>query len=132
MPFFAWLMFRLTSHWKQFRISGSSRIGNDLPVQAHPALDNSLDRAAAIEPLRSSSSTGNTLDTFADPQFTAWAQQNYPNTLGTKLLDTYLPIHLTSISAVSTAANIFPGTCGTPATNNLPCSLPMIDQGGFN
>src|ERR1022692_3221497 len=41
MPFFAWLMFRLTSHWKQFRISGSSRIGNDLPVQAHPALDNS-------------------------------------------------------------------------------------------
>src|ERR1017187_2112990 len=42
MPFFAWLMFRLTSHWKQFRISGSSRIGNDLPVQAHPALDNSL------------------------------------------------------------------------------------------
>jgi hypothetical protein len=86
----------------------------------------------SIEPLRSSSSTGNTLDTFADPQFTAWAQQNYPNTLGTKLLDTYLPIHLTSISAVSTAANIFPGTCGTPATNNLPCSLPMIDQGGFN
>src|ERR1017187_3180340 len=42
MPFFAWLMFRLTSHWKQFRISGSSRIGNDLPVQAHPALDNSI------------------------------------------------------------------------------------------
>src|ERR1035437_5262327 len=42
MPFFAWLMFRLTSHWKQFRISGSSRIGNDLPVQAHPALDNSV------------------------------------------------------------------------------------------
>src|ERR1017187_3238647 len=41
MTFFAWLMFRLTSHWKQFRISGSSRIGNDLPVQAHPALDNS-------------------------------------------------------------------------------------------
>src|ERR1039457_7216515 len=41
MPFFAWLMFRLTSHWKQFRISGSSRIGNDLPVQAHPAMDNS-------------------------------------------------------------------------------------------
>src|ERR1022692_2516206 len=39
MPFFAWLMFRLTSHWKQFRISGSSRIGNDLPVQAHPALE---------------------------------------------------------------------------------------------
>jgi len=86
----------------------------------------------AIEPLRSSSSTGNTLDTFADPQFTAWAQQNYPNTLGTKLLGTYLPEHITGVSVVSTASQLFPGTCGTSATNNLPCSLPMIDQGGFN
>src|ERR1039458_254454 len=41
MPFFAWLMFRLTSHWKRPPCPGSSRIGNDLPVQAHPALDNS-------------------------------------------------------------------------------------------
>src|ERR1022692_725641 len=49
MPFFAWLMFRLTSHWKQFRISGSSRIGNDLPVQAHPALDNSAVRLHDLE-----------------------------------------------------------------------------------
>src|ERR1022692_2800124 len=39
MPFFAWLMFRLTSHWKQFRISGSSRIGND---QLPAALDEFL------------------------------------------------------------------------------------------
>ncbi|MBV9156619.1 MAG: TonB-dependent receptor [Acidobacteriaceae bacterium] len=86
----------------------------------------------AVEPLRSSASTGNALNTFADPQFTAWAQQNYPNTLGTKLLGTYVPQHLTGVSVASTAANIFPGTCGTPATNNLPCGLPMIDQGGFN
>ena len=86
----------------------------------------------AIEPLRSSSSTGNTLDSFADPQFTAWAEQNYPNTLGTKLLTTYVPQHLTGVSVASTAAGIFPGTCGTAATNNLPCNLPMIDQGGFN
>ncbi|MBV9295813.1 MAG: TonB-dependent receptor, partial [Acidobacteriaceae bacterium] len=86
----------------------------------------------AVEPLRSSSSTGNTLDTFADPQFTAWAQQHFPNTLGTKLLSTYLPTHLTGVSVASTAATIFPGTCGTAATNNLPCGLPMIDQGGFN
>ena len=28
--------------------------------------------------------------------------------------------------------DIFPGTCGTAATNNLPCSLPMIDSGIFN
>jgi len=86
----------------------------------------------AVEPLRSSSSTGNTLDSFADPQFAAWAQQNYPNTVGTNLLSKYLPTNLTGVSVVSTAANIFPGTCGTPATNGLPCSTPMIDQGGFN
>ncbi len=86
----------------------------------------------AVEPLRSSASTGNSLYTFADPQFTAWAQQAYPNTLGTKLLSTYLPTQLTGISVASTAAGIFPGTCGTPATNNLPCNTPMIDQGGFN
>jgi len=86
----------------------------------------------AVEPLRSSASTGNTLDTFTDPQFTAWAQANYPNTVGTKLLTTYLPTHLTNVSVVQTAANIFPTTCGGPATNGLPCSTPMIDQGGFS
>src|ERR1022692_2929833 len=41
MPFFAWLMFRLTSHWKQFRISGSSRIGNDLPDRKSTRLNSS-------------------------------------------------------------------------------------------
>jgi len=86
----------------------------------------------AIEPLRSSSSTGNTLDSFAAPEFTSWAQQNYPSTLGTKLLATYLPQHITGVSVAQTAASIFPGTCGTAATNNLPCNLPVIDQGGFN
>src|ERR1039457_7297537 len=57
MPFFAWLMFRLTSHWKQFRISGSSRIGNDLPVQAHPALDNSVVRSQSWDRRRGDRST---------------------------------------------------------------------------
>src|ERR1022692_650046 len=36
MPFFAWLMFRLTSHWKQFRISGSQLAAFDFAVrEAH-------------------------------------------------------------------------------------------------
>ncbi|MGH9345227.1 MAG: carboxypeptidase-like regulatory domain-containing protein [Terriglobia bacterium] len=42
----------------------------------------------SIEPLRSSASTGNGSTTFEDPAFTTWAQQNYPNTLGTQLLAT--------------------------------------------
>ena len=84
-----------------------------------------------VEPLRSSSSTGNSLVTFADPAFTSWAQANYPNTLGTKLLTTYLPTHITGVSVASTAATLFPGTCGS-ASLSLPCSTPVIDQGGFN
>ncbi len=84
-----------------------------------------------VEPLRSSSSTGNSLVTFADPAFTSWAQANYPSTLGTKLLTTYLPTHITGVSVASTAATVFPGTCGS-ASLSLPCSTPVIDQGGFN
>ena len=41
---------------------------------------------------------------------------------------------LTSTSAVSptTAATVFPSACESPATNDLPCSSPMIDNGTFN
>src|SRR2546428_10498016 len=42
-PLFPPLPFRLISHWKQFDPSGSSRIGNEPPLQAHSALDNSED-----------------------------------------------------------------------------------------
>lgn len=86
----------------------------------------------SIEPLRSSASTGNNTTTFEDPAFTAWAQQNYPNTLGTYLLSTYKPSAATVTGVSATAANLFPTTCGTAATNNLPCTLPMIDSGIFN
>src|SRR6266550_4206067 len=92
----------------------------------------------ALEPLRSSASTGNQVLTFADPQFTAWALANHPNTFGTKILNTYAPSRATNngvevINGVpQTAAAIFPGTCGTAATDNLPCATQMIDTGAFN
>ncbi|MGH9350902.1 MAG: carboxypeptidase regulatory-like domain-containing protein [Terriglobia bacterium] len=86
----------------------------------------------SIEPLRSSASTGNGSTTFEDPAFTTWAQQNYPKTLGTQLLATYKPSAATVTGVAKTANQLFPGTCGTAATNNLPCSLPMIDSGVFN
>src|SRR3989440_4649083 len=91
-----------------------------------------------LEPLRSSASTGNQVLTFADPQFTAWAKANHPNTFGTKILNTYAPSRATNngvevINGVpQTAAAIFPGTCGTAATDNLPCATQMIDTGVFN
>src|SRR5438094_2080384 len=83
----------------------------------------------AVEPLRSSLATKGTI-TFADPQFINWAQQNYPDTIGTHLLSTYLPTNVTGTSVQSTASSI-PG-CGTSATNNLPCNLPLVDVGSFS
>lgn len=86
----------------------------------------------AIEPLRSTFSTGNQSYTFEDPAFVQWAAQNFPNSLGTELLQKY-PIKKTSNQSVSQTANdIFPGLCGTPATANIPCDLPMVDNGGYN
>jgi len=83
----------------------------------------------AVEPLRSSLAT-NSLITFADPQFIAWAQQNYPNTVGTHVLSTYLPTNINGTTVQSTASSIT--GCGTPATNNLPCGLPLVDQASFS
>jgi len=85
----------------------------------------------SAEPLRASNSNGSSLVTFEDPQFTAWAQQNFPNTVGTSILSNYLPSNATRTGVSQTAVDIFPTTCGTSATSNLPCSTPMIDTGSF-
>jgi hypothetical protein len=88
----------------------------------------------AVEPLRSSASSGGSV-TFADPQFISFAQTNYPNTVGTHVLSTYLPSGLGGISVQQTAQDVFgsdAGGCGTTAgQNGVPCTLPMIDQGSF-
>ena len=85
-----------------------------------------------IEPLRSSTSTGNQSILFPDAQFAAWAKANHPNTFGTKILNTYAFTGATFGGVSSTAQNIFPGTCGTAATDNLPCATQMLDTGVFN
>jgi len=87
---------------------------------------------AAVEALRASASTGNQVLTFPTPEFAAFARANYPNTFGTKILNSYTPSNATVSGVSRTAQDIFPGTCGTAATNNLPCSTPMINSGIFN
>ncbi len=87
---------------------------------------------ASTQPLRSISTSSSAI-TFEAPEFVQWAQANYPASLGTSLLTKY-PVTKATITGVSkTAANIFPSTssnaCGTPATHNIPCNLPMIDSG---
>lgn len=85
----------------------------------------------SMEPLRSTFSTGNQAYAFEDPQFVQWAQQNFPNTLGTKLLETYRIKTSASGVVAETAQDVFPTTCGTVATANLPCNLAMIDAGTY-
>jgi hypothetical protein len=83
----------------------------------------------AVEPLRSSLATNSSI-TFTDPQFITWANTNYPNSVGTHVMSTYLPENVTGIKVASTASTI-PG-CGTASTKFLPCDLPLIDVGNFS
>jgi hypothetical protein len=87
----------------------------------------------AVEPLRSSSSAGGSV-TFPAPEFIAFAQANNPNTVGTNILSTYLPSGIggAHVANNGTAAGVLGATvCGTPAAENIPCALPMIDTGAF-
>ena len=85
-----------------------------------------------IEPLRSLTSTGNSLITFESPQFTSFANAAFPGTVGTRLLTSYPPSGATITGVSQTAAQLFPTTCGTASTAFLPCSLPVVDNGIFN
>lgn len=87
----------------------------------------------AVEPLRSAASAGG-LATFPDPQFIAYAQTNFPNTVGTSVLTGFPPSGISGATVSATAADIFgtgPSGCGTSAHDNIPCTLPMIDTGSY-
>lgn len=90
----------------------------------------------AIEPLRSASAVGGNI-TFEDPAFTAFAKQNFPNTIGTQLLTTYPVSKVSNVTVVQTGESLYPANdkgvpvCGTPDTFNLPCSTPVLDSGNY-
>jgi Carboxypeptidase regulatory-like domain len=88
----------------------------------------------AVEPLRSSSSAGGAV-TFPAPEFIAFAQGNpsLQNSVGTHILTTYLPSGVvgSSVQKFANDPTLFPTTCGTPATFNIPCNLPVIDTGSY-
>ena len=99
-----------------------------------------------VEPLRSANSTIASGQTFADPAFVNFATTNFPNTVGTGLLQTYVPTNLTATSQLLTAGQyFFPASatnpvagCPTGQTNIvvgaalLPCTLPFIDTGSLS
>jgi hypothetical protein len=80
-----------------------------------------------VEPLRSSQAAV-TAVTYEDPQFVSFAQQKFPNTLGTQLLTTYRPTGASTTGVAQTAAQAFTG-CGSSATSFIPCNLPVLDSG---
>ena len=99
-----------------------------------------------VEPLRSANSTIASGQTFADPAFVNFAETNFPTTVGTGLLQTYVPTNLTATSQLLTAGQYFfpvsatNPVAGCPAgqtnivvgTALLPCTLPFIDTGSLS
>ena len=91
----------------------------------------------AVEPLRELISTGNQAITYAAPEFISWAGINYPSSVGTHILSTYLNTGATTTGVSKTAGQVL--GCATGQTNfpvatniSIPCSLPTVDQGVFN
>src|ERR1700723_3165259 len=88
----------------------------------------------AVEPLRSSSSAGGSVN-FADPQFTAFAKATNANTVGTGLLTTYQPPNVT-VTSVENAQAYFAlpsggSLCDTASTEFIPCATNVVDTGSF-
>ncbi len=97
-----------------------------------PVIKNKTFFFADVESLWSTTSTGNSVLTFESPQFIAFAQQNFPNTVGTKVLTTNSLTGVVTSGVAQTATQYFGSACGTPAAANIPCSLPVLDTGTSN
>lgn len=84
------------------------------------------------EPLLALTQSTNSSAVFEDPQFTAWAKQNFPNTNGSKLLAAYPASNVSNVTVAKTAQALYGSSCGTAAEGNIPCNLPVLDNGVFN
>ena len=69
---------------------------------------------------------------YEDPAFTAFAHASQPNSPETALLTKYPVTNSIFLNVNQTALQYFGGTCGTAATNFIPCSTPVIDEGSWN
>ncbi|MGA2181672.1 MAG: TonB-dependent receptor [Bryobacteraceae bacterium] len=94
-----------------------------------PIIKNKTFFFAEVESLWSQTSTGNSVLTFQSPEFISWAQQNFPNTVGTTILTQNSVTGVATSGVAQTAAQYFGSSCGTAATANIPCSMPVLDSG---
>lgn len=93
----------------------------------------------SIEPYRALTSNGNAVLTYEDPAFVAFAQQVRPDSPEVQLMTKYKPSGATTTGVAATAQDAFGPQdlvnntgCGTPSTDNIPCSTPVFDNGNFN
>src|ERR1019366_3673792 len=84
-----------------------------------------------FEPLLALTQSSSTT-TYEDPAFTTWAKQNWPNSVGVKLLAQYPAINVSTTGVAKRGSDLYPTTCGTAAAANIPCTLPVVDSGVFN
>lgn len=97
-----------------------------------PIIKNKTFFFGAYEVLRSKDSLTST-ETYEAPDFVAWARQNFPNTVGTKFLGEAPISGPVQTNVLSRASDVLgAANCGTPATANIPCTLPMIVQGAWS
>ncbi len=115
-------------------------IAKYLPFKRHnvsgafggPIIKNRTFFFAAVEMLRQSDGTSST-ETVESPEFLNWARSNFANSIGTKVLTDY-PISAVGITNPNfrTAQALLGNDCGTAATANIPCNLPLLAQGTWN
>ncbi len=86
---------------------------------------------ASIQPLFSRLTNADSVRTYESPEFVGWARQNFPNSLGTKVLTEHGMKNVATTGALRTARDVFGDQCGTAATRNIPCDLPMVVEGRF-
>ena len=96
-----------------------------------PIIRNQTFFFASVQPLRSRVSQATSVITFEAPAFVEYARRTYPNSIGTSLLTTYPLDQVETTGTAQTARDIFGGACGTAATGNIPCDLPMVAEGRF-
>ena len=99
-----------------------------------PIVKNKTFFFADFEKLWSTVSTGVAGETnWESPQFVTWAQQNFPNTVGTQALTQYPVTFGVPDGKVDDAATVFgAANCGPSATPPIPCNLPTRVYGNFN
>jgi hypothetical protein len=105
-----------------------------------PVIKNRIFFFADFEKLWSKTPEQQGTQTFEAPDFVSWAQQNFPNAVGTQALTQYPAIYLKSKGVATTASNYLLGSTGCapgqttiPVSGSvtIPCALPVLDAGSF-